>query len=349
MIASPYARPLADKWGHRNLLLAAMAPALVGHIGLALSANVLEIILFRTLIGFGYAIATLAFQDYVLDVLPKEQRVSSLGFVTAALFGGIFAGTALGGILADRLGTSAVFYVSAGLVLASAALTLRFVPSGRRALGAESVRVPLAAAVAAILHNRRFNMLLAGIAIPANVLLQAFVCYLVALQLNALGSTASGVARTLMLYMLLVALMGPLAGRIDRLLDPAIAALLGAVLSGCGLLAAAVWPSTWTVAVAVVVAGIGQGLMRGSQVAVAMNIAETELAHIGPNAVLGALRTLERGGSVVGLIGIAFLSSHIGYAGATGATALWVLVGAALFAGFYAAGGGFAALRTRLA
>jgi len=41
--------------------LIAMAPALVGHFGLALSDNVLEIIFFRTLIGFGYAIATLAF------------------------------------------------------------------------------------------------------------------------------------------------------------------------------------------------------------------------------------------------------------------------------------------------
>src|SRR6185295_897562 len=133
MIGSPYARPLADRFGHRNLLLIAMAPALVGHFGLALSDNVLEIIFFRTLIGFGYAIATLAFQDYVLDLLPKEQRVRSLGFVTAALFGGIFAGTALGGILADRLGASAVFYVSAGLVLTSAILTLRFVPSGPRA------------------------------------------------------------------------------------------------------------------------------------------------------------------------------------------------------------------------
>ena len=35
-----------------------------------------------------------------------------------------------------------------------------------------------------------------------------------------------------MLYMLLVALMGPLAGRIDRRLDPALVALAGAVLSG---------------------------------------------------------------------------------------------------------------------
>src|SRR5262249_28656773 len=131
MIASPYARPLPDKSGHRNLLLLAMAPSIVAHIGLALSSNVVEIILFRTLTGFGYAIATLAFQDYVIDILPKEQRVRSLGFVTAALFGGIFAGTALGGILADRLGPSAVFYVSACLILASALLTLRLRPAGQ--------------------------------------------------------------------------------------------------------------------------------------------------------------------------------------------------------------------------
>jgi hypothetical protein len=100
-------------------------------------------------------------------------------------------------------------------------------------------------------------------------------------------------------------------------------------------------------ALAVVVAGIGHGMVRGPQVAVALSIAESELAHIGANAVLGALRTLERGGSVVGLIGIALLSSYIGYAGAIGATAVWVLGGAALFAGYYAAGGGLAALRSR--
>src|SRR4029078_11746742 len=44
MIGSPYDRPLADRWGHRNLLLLAMAPAVIGHFGLALAANVLEII-----------------------------------------------------------------------------------------------------------------------------------------------------------------------------------------------------------------------------------------------------------------------------------------------------------------
>src|SRR5262249_42279562 len=155
-----------------------------------------------------------AFQDYVLDILPKEQRVRSLGFVTAALFGGIFAGTALGGILADRLGPSAVFYVSAGLIVASALLTLRLVPSGQRTRSAEPAHQPAAVAIPAILRDHRFMVLLAGIAIPANVLLQAFISYLVALALSQLGSAASGVGRILMLYFLLVALIGPLAGRI---------------------------------------------------------------------------------------------------------------------------------------
>src|SRR5262249_22920527 len=156
--------------------------------------------------------------------------------------------------------------VSAGLVLSSAMLTLRLVPGGLRMRTAEPVHQPAAIAIAAIFRNHRFMVLLAGIAVPANVLLQAFICYLVALQLNALGATASGVARTLMLYFLMVALVGPLAGRIDRRVDPAVVALVGAVLSGAGLLAAAVWPSTWTIVLAVFVSGVGHGMVRGPQV-----------------------------------------------------------------------------------
>ncbi len=291
MIGSPYARPLSDRFGHRNLLLMAMTPALAGHIGLALSTDVLEIILFRTLIGFGYAIVTLAFQDYVLDVLPREQRTRSLGFVTAALFGGIFAGTALGGILADRLGLSAVFTVSAGLVLISAMLTLRLVPSGIRPRTAEPARKPTATAMAAILRNYRFMVLLGCIAIPANVILQAFISYLVARQMNAFGASAAGVSRTLMLYFLMVALVSPLAGRADRRADPTVVALAGAGLSGAGLLAAALFPSSWTTVLAVLLSGVGHGLVRGSQVAAAMSIAESELAGFGPNAVLRAADT----------------------------------------------------------
>ena len=79
---------------------------MMAHLGLYAASSTIEIIIFRTLIGMGYAIATLVCQDYVLDVVPKSMRNRSLGLFTSAMFGGVFAGTAMGGVLADRLGLS---------------------------------------------------------------------------------------------------------------------------------------------------------------------------------------------------------------------------------------------------
>ena len=67
-------------------------------------------------------------------------------------------------------------------------------------------------------------------------------------------------------------------------------------------------------------------------VAVALEIAERELADLGSNTVLGSLRTLERLGSIIGLIVIAFLSSYIGYLNAVAVIAGLVFAGAGGFA-----------------
>ena len=90
MAGSPYARPLAGRFGHRKLILLAMVPNIAAHVGLYLSTSVIEIIVFRTISGFGYAIVVLACQDYVLDVVAKEQRTRSLGIYSGVLFAGIF-------------------------------------------------------------------------------------------------------------------------------------------------------------------------------------------------------------------------------------------------------------------
>jgi hypothetical protein len=72
-------------------------------------------------------------------------------------------------------------------------------------------------------------------------------------------------------------------------------------------------------------------MVRGPQVSIAMSIAETDLAHLGSSAVLGSLRTLERGGSIIGLVLVALFSSYFGYAAAIGAMGIWVLAGSAVF------------------
>jgi MFS family permease len=332
LIATPYTRTASARLGHRRLLVLAALPTLAAHVGLYLATTVPEIVLCRTVTGFGYALVTLACQDYVLDIVAKDQRDSSLGRFGTVLFGGTFCGTALGGVLADRLGQSTVFLVSAGLIVVSALLIARFLSPVDAGTGVAPARRGLTRLFAP-LRDRRFAALVFGIAIPANVLLQAYISYLVALTLDALGASTADIGRTLMLYFLAIAVVGPLAGRAAETRLPVTAiALVGALLSGAALLTGVLWPSQLAIAGAVLGAGIGHGMARGAQVSIAMTIAETDLADLGPDVVLAALRTLERGGSIVGLLGIALVAGVAGYAGAALAVSIWVLGGAALYA-----------------
>jgi len=72
-------------------------------------------------------------------------------------------------------------------------------------------------------------------------------------------------------------------------------------------------------------------MVRGAQVSLSMSIAETELKHVGAAPVLGALRTIERFGSIAGLLLIAAVAGLYGYVAATATVAALVLGGAALF------------------
>lgn len=135
-----------------------------------------------------------------------------------------------------------------------------------------------------------------------------------------------------MVFFLMIALMGPATARLtDGRFDPALVAVLGAIVSGLALLMGAGWGSQLGIFMAVWIAGIGHGMVRGPQVSVAMSIAEADLANLGSNAVLGSLRTLERGGSMVGLVLVALFSSYFGYAAAIAAVGIWILAGSVLF------------------
>ena len=341
MLGSPYARPLADRFGHRKLLLLATVPIVASHLGLYFSTNVYEIVLFRCISGVGYAIFVLACQDYVLDIMPEKQRSQSLGIYTGVLFAGIFCGTAMGGVLADRLGMDAVFLISAALVLIAGIFIYRLMP-GRKLphMAADSKSELTTVSIWAPLRSHRFSTLAFGIAIPVSVLLQAFISYLVALYLNELGATVADTGRTLMVFFLMIALMGPATARItDGRLNPALVAVLGTVLSGFALLLCAAWGTQVGIFISVWAAGIGYGMVRGPQVSIAMTIAESNLADLGSNAVLGSLRTLERGGSIVGLVLVAWIGSQLGYPTAIGIVGLWCLVGAVSFVGSMASSG----------
>ncbi len=323
-IASPWAGQLVLRFGERRLLLVGLTAAAGSHLGMVAATDVVQIAALRGLTGFGYAAATIASMEYLLERLSPGNRARGVGVFVTVVMGGTFAGTALGGIFADRLGYDAVFLISFGLVALTGVLAMRLLEPGmsRPDTSAASLRLR---DIVTVIRRPRLAALIAGVTIPMNVLAAAFLWYLVPLSLDELGSSASTIARTLMVYYLMVLLGTPVAGRLSTRFTPSTTVGLAGAISGGVLLVLWASTSTFTVLVAVLVVGIAHAAIRGPQLALGMELAQEEVAGVGRDAVLAAMRSLERVGSLIGLVVIAVLASEFGLTAAT--TAVGIAVG----------------------
>jgi MFS family permease len=330
-IASPFAGRLIGKFGQRGLFLMGLAAAATSHLGMVFATDLVQIMGLRALTGVGYALATIACLEYMLDRIGGSTRVRTVGVFVTVVVGGTFAGTALGGILADRLGYRPVFVVSLILVLVAGFLALRMMKT-RRIEGADEIAAFSLGDVKAVLKRPTLVALLGGITIPMNVLMAAFLWYLVPLTLAAAGSGAAAIGRTLMLYYLVILLGGPLVARLsDSHVRSWILVGVGSLLSGAALLIPSMNPSAVTVSVAVLVVGFGHSAVRGPQIALALDIAEQDKDEGGRGATLAAMRSLERLGSLVGLLFVALLAARFDLLIAMGAIGVVVAIAAVLF------------------
>lgn len=335
LFGAPLARPLQRRFGYRNLFLAGAAMTIVANLGLFAATNIIHLIICLVVNGFGFVVASLSCQDYVLDMLPPAVRSRSVGLIRTAMFSGIFAGTALGGIVADRMGQQSVFLVSAMVVLASAALVWRYVPQFRAgsSVSEESQHAVLSFNLLAPMRSVSFASVAFGIIVPLEIIDHVFVSYLLSLQMDALGSTAADIGRALMCFFLMLIIGGTVLDKVPaRFAAPPIVAFFSSVVSGVVLIAAAVFPTSASMFLAAAGTGFALGLAGGPQSVLVMDIAEGRLSHLGPSVVLGTVRLLERGGAVVGLLLTGLLTGYIGYSGAIGAIGCLAIVGAVMFA-----------------
>ncbi len=306
-VASPFAGRLISAFGQRGLFLIGIVPAALSHLGMVFADNVVQIIGLRTMTGIGYALATVACLEYVLDRVGTRGRAKGIGAFVTVVIGGTFVGTALGGIIADRLGYSTVFFISFGLVVIAGLLALRLISGSSigslgqpSLLSLEDLRL--------VLKQPSLMLLMAGVTVPMNVLMAAFLWFLVPLTMASIGSTAAEIARTLMVYYLIILLGSPVVAWVSgRGVRNWTLVGSGSVISAVILLLPAWSTTVMTMSLAVFVVGIGHAAIRGPQIDLALQIAETELPDAGREPVLAAIRTLERLGSLIGLLVVAVL------------------------------------------
>lgn len=248
------------------------------------------------------------------------------------VIGGTFCGTALGGILADRIGQSNVFFASAIVVALAGVMAMRVLGQDN-AVRSEPPRFSVWRELWRPFQSRRILTLFLGVSVPSSALVAAFLWYLVPLLLSDLGVSTSDTGRVMMLYYLSIILLGPFVATKASSYGTTLSLLfLGSILSGSALLAVAGAVSLWNVALAVLACGVAHSLVRAPLMTLSLKIADEECDTSAKQALLGTLQTVERLGSTAGLLGIAYLAGQIGFEVALGVTGVLVLVGALGFA-----------------
>ena len=182
------------------------------------------------------------------------------------------------------------------------------------------------------MRSAAFAAVALGSVIPLAIIDHVFISYLLTLQMDAAGASISEIAWVMICFFLAMILGGYAQVRLPTwLASPGLLLVLGSVVAGTALLASSILPSVWLTQVAAVGSGAAIGLAGGPQTALVMDAAEGPLQDLGASAVLGTIRVIERGGAIVGLVLVGWLTDALGYSGGVGLIGIVVLAGAGLF------------------
>jgi MFS family permease len=339
-IASPWAGAVTERVGSRKVFLMGLIPAVLGYVMTGFAMGVFDLIVWRAVTGFGYALVTVAGQTYIAKATADGSRAQGLGVYVGAVLTASICGTAIGGVLAERVGFEATFFFSAAVVLLSGGLVQRLMASAEDQPAAE--RPAKSGSMWKLFANWRFTVLMLFAAMPAKMALTGFMFFLVPVILWDSQLSLPEIARIVVLYPLVMAAVTWVASRLsDHLGRRAILVALGGLIGGGGLLLPLVYEGNMAIALAIVALGVSHGLSASSQLALLPDICWTECHAQGRTNVMAFVRTIERVGSTAGPILAAAFIPLWGLHGAVVALGAVVLAMAAVFAlasGAYGAG-----------
>jgi len=123
---------IADRFGRRILLVGGPVLTSIGMFGSGQATNIWELLVWRFIAGAGSAFYMSGALIYLIDIAPPSSRTRYVATNQWALSVGVALGPGIGGIVGDRYGLSAPFYVVGGLAIVTAIYAGFRLPETRR-------------------------------------------------------------------------------------------------------------------------------------------------------------------------------------------------------------------------
>ncbi len=122
--------PLSDVFENRGLVIRALGVVTLGLLAIALSNSAVTLMVASVVVGV-FSVATQILVPFVSHLTPETSRGKVVGTVMSGLLGGIMLARPFSSYIAATLGWRAVFYISAGMMLALLMVLRRVLPQRR--------------------------------------------------------------------------------------------------------------------------------------------------------------------------------------------------------------------------
>ncbi|MFI7436875.1 MFS transporter [Micromonospora haikouensis] len=281
LLVRPVAGALADRYGHRTVMLTGALVAALGGLLYFLPLAVPALVTVRLLLGAGEAALFTAGAVWTVALAPHHRRGQLIGLYGVSMWGGISAGTFLGATLQQVSFTAVWALAAAAPLLAAALIALVPVPHGEPGTAAPREPGTTAQRGAGTAAQRKSRgggglllrpALLPGTALALGAAGYAGLAAFVVLHLDARG-IGSGVL-VLSCFSAVYAGTRLVIGHLPDKLGPRRVAAWSAAGEAVGLTIVALAPNLPVAVAGGVVTGVGFSLLHPSLALMVMNRAE---------------------------------------------------------------------------
>jgi len=342
-LSFPVGGALADTLGHRKAFAIGAAVTATGLVLTGTANDILTLIIYRSIAGTGFGIVFITAQGYIVSTTSISKRAEGMAIFLSAFYGGTLCGSAMGGMVAERIGFRILFYSGAAITLISVFFIYFFITeqpgcgfqtgkkSGTGRIFQRFVSLlPLPKDFIKLLSNRNFAALTLFQSIPNKICLIGFVYYLAPLFLKNLGSGQSDIGRYIMGYSLMMILFSQTVSKwSDRHFTTKPFIFWGGVLSGLSLIPFFFFSNTWMVAVGIIMLGLSHTISVSNQAKMASQLNAVKEIGVGPG--LGVYRQMERLGNVIAPILLGLMSSIFGYSKALALIGVFTVLSSIIF------------------
>ena len=330
VLLTPVAGKLVARFGSRSVFLMGLVPSAIGFVMIGLSTSLIDMTVWRCVNAAGLAMISMASLGYIADVTTDQTRAQGMASYLGAYVAAGVCGTAIGAIIAERIGFGPVFFLSAVAAVLSAVLVYAVLPAHSRTA---HKRPTAKGHFREVLTNPSLMALQLLFALPIQVLTFGYMFFVAPFLLRDLGLTQSEIGRVIMTYYLAIILIGPVIARqADKLgrFQPFI--IFGAVISGASSVILLYHANMWVTVASAVALGVSTAVGTPAAGGQLLKICAEQFPHVASGSIIGVYRIIERIGGAAGPLIASALAAHYGYAEASGIIGAAVLVAGLAYA-----------------